>query len=150
MKRRDFISGLGLAPLFGAPSFLEYENKEHEINSEGVVKYRDFEIVWSGYIQHADAEKITGFWIASHKDFDVKFSSCSGGYSGEYKLGYILNTCVLANHKFLTFSSSKEDREEEKQRALELIKEEIDNYYKPKAPTEEWKFGFTGFKNAKN
>lgn len=124
MKRRDIIKGLlpiALAPIVATGK---------EETSEEIKEYKGFKILWSGWNTVPESGKVTGFYLAERED--ISFSSCTGGYAAEYKLGCILNTCVLADHKFLMFYSSEEDKKEEQKRALVLLLKMVDVYHNSK------------------
>lgn len=126
----------------GAPEY-ESETKEENVQLED---YRGFRIVWSGWRTSPDHEKITGFYIAKEKE--ISFSSCTGGITDEYRIGMFLNTQVLADHNFITLTSTEIEKKEEQRRALnkiiEIINDHLDNPKKKEEP--EYTFGFTGFK----
>lgn len=145
MNRRQILRGLTTIPVALVPKWtcaycdsisILSENcrncgaAEHKSNSKEendlVENYKGFKISWSGWHTFGESGKISGFYLAEGKE--TSFSSCTGGYADEYKLGYTLNTCVLADHKFLMFYSSEQDKKEEQKRALKTLIEIIDEH----------------------
>jgi len=44
-----------------------------------------------------DSDKLTAFWLA--KKDEIRIYSCTGGFSGEYLIGHVFNTCILKEHE---------------------------------------------------
>ncbi len=129
MNRRDMFKFL---PLFGVPSFLDFTLMEpiekEEEQKEDILKFHGFDIRWSGFLKSNESDRLTGFWTAWADKRKSGFYSCTGGICSEYYVGHIFNICVLEGHHFLTTRSTEKEKNSEKAKALQKLKEEIETF----------------------
>lgn len=97
------------------------------------MKYKGYELIWTGWKQMPDQDTSVGQWCALRKNNKGEiqgfgfYASYPGG-QGIYYPGQMFNCCIMHDQLPVNYITPDETREQNRLEALQRVMKEIDTY----------------------
>lgn len=91
------------------------------------IHFKNFTLIWIPYTVVPATDRLLGYWVAARIDTETRFYSVAGG-NEVYRLGkgHIVNTNF--HNCYLSIFTSEKDLNDHRYKALERLKDEINDY----------------------